>query len=254
MEKNPFDAMAHLYDLMVPWESRLSREEPFYRKVFGLPGKRILDAACGTGRHALLFHSFGHAVTATDLSEAALTVAKKHAASQGSELKFVRENLLSLEGSFGEDSFDFLTILGNSLAQFKEAEALTGIFRGAAAILAPGGTLLFQIVNFHTLTVREGRFMPLRVVRDGERELLFQKIFEFCGSLVVLDVLIFAKRGSQWERHAESTVLRPWSREELEPLLMENGFAGVSWYGDFSFAPFERETSKDLIAVAKVPH
>jgi SAM-dependent methyltransferase len=57
-ERSVFEDRPELYDALVDWSKRLAREEPFFRAVFEqVAARRVLDAACGTGRHAALFQS-----------------------------------------------------------------------------------------------------------------------------------------------------------------------------------------------------
>jgi SAM-dependent methyltransferase len=49
-----YDALAADYDRFVEWEGRLSHELPFLTALFEAHRvRRVLDAACGTGQHAI---------------------------------------------------------------------------------------------------------------------------------------------------------------------------------------------------------
>jgi glycine/sarcosine N-methyltransferase len=249
---NTFDEMSDLYDLMVPWESRLAREKPFYEKIFKEPPRKILDAACGTGRHALLFHEMGHEVTGTDLSESALAIARTHAAQKGALIPFITGDLRKPADSLVPGSFDFVTVLGNSLAQFFSEDDMASILGGIARLLAPGGAVLFQMLNFHSCTTRNERFSPLRVAEREGRDILFQKFFDIDDNGVILNLFIFFKEEEKWTRTIQSTPLRPWRKEDLERLLREKGFETTTFYGDFASAPFNAGLSKDIIGLAHV--
>ena len=247
--KSSFDNMGDLYDLMVPWESRLSREKPFFQKLFEAPPKRVLDAACGTGRHALMFHSMGHRVWGADISLSAIAHAGKISSEAGPGINFIAGDLFA--PSFRENVFDVVTVLGNSLAQFAGDEEMHRIFQGISGLLVPGGLCIFQIVNFHSSQVRGERFSPLRTAEKEGRDLLFQKFFDFNEESVTLNLLIFREEEKGWSRQLETARLRPWKKEELDAVLEKAGFAARDWYGDFHFSPFEPAASKDIIGVAK---
>ncbi len=57
--ENLFSGFVTDYDRMIDWEKRLAREAPFFKKIFAetKPGK-LLDTACATGHHALMFYSW----------------------------------------------------------------------------------------------------------------------------------------------------------------------------------------------------
>ena len=72
-----FDHLTDIYDAMIDWPKRLAAEEPFYRQWFQQVGAtRVLDAACGTGRHAAMFHAWGPEVEGADISQAMIERAR----------------------------------------------------------------------------------------------------------------------------------------------------------------------------------
>ena len=71
------ELVADIYDVMIDWPKRLAHEGPFFRRLFQrADARRVLDAACGTGRHAALMHSWGLEVEAADISPAMIARAK----------------------------------------------------------------------------------------------------------------------------------------------------------------------------------
>jgi glycine/sarcosine N-methyltransferase len=250
---NAFDKLGELYDLMVPWETRLAKEAPFFEAQFGPSPLRVLDAACGTGRHALLFHSMGHNVVGSDISEGVLQVARAHAEKQGLALPFVREDLFSPVSGFAPARFKAVTVLGNVMALLPGPRELAIVFEKARHLLSPGGFFIFQMVNFHGLPVREEPFSPLRTAWRGSQEILFQKFFEFFPGHVVLNLLIFIKEGGTWERRVESTSLVPWRKEEFEQASRAAGFSSITFYGDYARTPYRASDSRDIIGCAVSP-
>lgn len=56
-------------------------------------GSRVLDLACGPGRHALAAASLGAKVTAVDKDAASLEIGRKEAKSRGLEVKWVQADI-----------------------------------------------------------------------------------------------------------------------------------------------------------------
>ena len=55
-----YDQFAAGYDLMTDWEARLRSEAGFLRQLFErFQVRSVLDAACGTGQHAMAFARWG---------------------------------------------------------------------------------------------------------------------------------------------------------------------------------------------------
>jgi glycine/sarcosine N-methyltransferase len=80
MVPDPYEGFAERYDLAVGrWDEFDPAMAGFYRQIFGGNGVRtVLDCACGTGRHLLLFHSLGCKVWGSDVSESMLAQARKN--------------------------------------------------------------------------------------------------------------------------------------------------------------------------------
>ena len=100
-----FEDLALIYDQAIDWEQRLARELPFLTKVIqDTPNARILDLACGSGRHAVALASQGYQVTGLDLSPQMIEAAKHHAKEKGVVVQFsiadMRQVTELLEGPF----------------------------------------------------------------------------------------------------------------------------------------------------------
>ena len=69
MSNSSFDDLTDLYETMIDWPKRLANEAPFFRRPFEQTKvARVADVACGTGRHADMFRSWGLEVHGLDIS------------------------------------------------------------------------------------------------------------------------------------------------------------------------------------------
>src|SRR5512141_1432443 len=95
-EKVPlYDDFSETYDVMVSWEERLQREEPFFRGLFHSNGaRRVLDVGCATGGHVLRFAEMGLEAVGADPSGEMVRVAKERTAG--------RPNVRFVQAGFGE--------------------------------------------------------------------------------------------------------------------------------------------------------
>ncbi len=112
------------------WEkSFLDYMQPHGREYFS--GKSVLDAGCGSGRHAHYAARFGARVWAADLGPA-IEVARRNAGSAG-DIAFVQSDLYRLP--FAPESFDMVYSLG-VLHHLPDPEAG---FRSLLRLVKPGG-------------------------------------------------------------------------------------------------------------------
>ena len=108
-------------------------------------GERILDLACGTGRHSLELVRQGFSVVGVEIGEELVEIARKDAAEQGLEAEFVQGDLREL-GYEGE--FDIVLNLNDgAVGYFETDEENHRTFEVISRALKPGGQNLIQVPN-----------------------------------------------------------------------------------------------------------
>lgn len=248
-----YDPFSADYDRFVNWKGRLAVELPFIeRQLIASGARRVLDAACGTGMHAIALAQRGYDVTAADLSAGMIERARENAAVVGSSARFVVAGFGELATKAG-NGFDALLCLGNSLPHVLTADALHAALTDFAAVLRPGGLLFIQNRNFDAVMATRARWMPPQAHREGDREWLFVRFYDFNpdGNLTFNIVTLRRDEAGEWTQQIEATTLRPLLHADLLDAVTAAGFGDVGCYGDMQGAPFDSENSGNLIAVAK---
>jgi SAM-dependent methyltransferase len=237
------------YDRFVNWKGRLAHELPFFDRLFTQHRvRRILDAACGTGHHAIALAQRGYQVTGTDLSQAMVERARENASAADGDTAFHVAGFGQLAG-LGQ-TFEAVICLGNSLPHLLSAAALEDALRDFAAVLQPGGLLVIQNRNFDRVLVEQERFMPPQSHREGDREWLFLRFYEFRETTITFNMVRLWRTDGGWEQDVNSTELRPILSDELAAALADAGFGNVEFYGGYDGSVFDPARSGDLIAVA----
>jgi SAM-dependent methyltransferase len=245
-----YDAIAVDYDLFVNWEGRLAHELPFFDRLFGGRGHLdVLDAACGTGHHAIALARRGHRVVGTDLSSAMVELAEQNAAVAGVDVTFAKVGLGNL-AALGR-VFDSALCLGNSLPHVLTSSAVDEALTDFAAVLRPGGLLVIQNRNFDLVCTNRERFMEPQSHLAGDDEWIFVRFYDFDGDTIAFNMIRLRRTHERWTQDVESTVLRPIFRDDLLSRLAASGFGEVVCYGDYSGAAFDAGKSSDLIVVAR---
>jgi 2-polyprenyl-3-methyl-5-hydroxy-6-metoxy-1,4-benzoquinol methylase len=104
---------------------------------------KILDLACGFGRHANRLAALGHSVTGVDYMPGFLTLARQKAAEMGVQVDYRQGDMRQV--SFLEE-FDRVLLLFTSFGYFEDSENEL-VVKNMARALKLGGCLMFDIPN-----------------------------------------------------------------------------------------------------------
>jgi SAM-dependent methyltransferase len=248
MDSPPLDDFADCYEAMIDWSKRLAHEAPFYRRLFeSVSAERVLDTACGTGHHAALFHSWGLRVEGADISESMLARARKNCG-EPVGLQWTRRGYSDPIGSAG--LFDVVLCVGNSLALAPDLQtaraAVTRMFDAALS----GGAIVLQVLNLWRLADGPCQWQKcVRTELDQVPAVILKGVHRH-GSAGYVDLVVsWLADKPAWRSESvpflgfEATTLQQWAQAA--------GAGTVEVYGGYQSEPYQRETSADLIVVAR---
>lgn len=109
-------------------------------------GSKILDLACGNGRHSVELAKRGHEVTGVDLSEDLLDVARDRAEKEAVEVSFMRCDMRDLPFDSG---FDYVLNMFTSFGYFENDKENSKILASIHKTLVRGGRFLIDYINVH---------------------------------------------------------------------------------------------------------
>jgi glycine/sarcosine N-methyltransferase len=248
-----YDRLAPLFDVMTDWDSRLEVEGPFlFQSLEQIDARQILDAACGSGGHALALAKQGYQIVGTDASPAMIELARKKAAATG-DVTFHVAKLGELASRF--PPFDAALCLGNSLPHLlTEAELLEALV-DLAACLRPGGLLMLHNLNYdRRWQVRPRWFAVDAGLYEGRQVLIwrFADYLDAPAKRINFHIALFRQGDDgEWSVEVNSTPQRPLFQADLARLLPRAGFTDLAYYGDLTGTPFLLDESPDLVVVAR---
>lgn len=257
-----YDAFSLTYDRFVNWQARLAAEMPFLERQLQSSGSgdagpyHILDAACGTGMHAIALAQRGYQVAGADLSQPMIDRARQNAAASSVAVRFEAAGFGRLQPVFAPERFDALLCLGNSLPHLLTLLGLYSALDDFAACLRPGGLLLIQNRNFEAVMAQRQRWMEPQAQREDGREWLFLRCYDFdLDGLITFHVITLYREGEgAWQQQVTSTRLRPLYQVELLEALSAAGFEAVTCYGSTGGEEFDPSSSGNLVVSARKRH
>jgi SAM-dependent methyltransferase len=145
----PDDWYAEAFDAAsaeMAWTDRTAPEVDRVVKILQTQGgERVLDMACGSGRHSLELRRRGFDVVGTDISADLIEIARRDATEADLDVDFAQADLRALD--FEED-FDLVLNLNDGAIGYLESdEENLRAFETIARALCPGGRNLVQLPN-----------------------------------------------------------------------------------------------------------
>ncbi len=130
----------------MPWVEHTEAEVEFLIDRLGLRGgERILDLACGYGRHALAFARRGFSVVGVDITPAYVEDANRTAAAEQLPVEFLLSDIREVSA---DSAFDVVLNLADGAVGYLENDAENlKIFDVIARALKPGGKHFMDIGN-----------------------------------------------------------------------------------------------------------
>ena len=202
------------------------REGRFIHSSLSLQsGSRVLDLACGFGRHAVVLTQRNLEIVGLDLSMALLQRALQEAQRRNLSIKFVHGDMRSMNFNA---IFDGCYLWQSSFGFFDDATNFK-VLKDIARALKPGGRFLLDVMN-RDYVVTE---MPSRCWWEG-RECIFLEEVDFDFSKSVLHT----KRSFIYEDGSppleQNSFVRLYNLHEIAHLVKSAGFHIVEVSGGLS--------------------
>ncbi|NWF49570.1 MAG: class I SAM-dependent methyltransferase [Ignavibacteriaceae bacterium] len=202
-------------------------------------GAKVLDLACGTGRHSIYFAEKGFKVTAIDLSSNLLSAAKSLTERIGLKIQFLERDMRDLNF---EKEFDLIVNLFTSFGYFESDSENFSIIKGAYNLLLDKGYFVIDFFN--------ADYIMKNLVPESEEKFLDEIIIQrrrIENGRVVKNILV--KQNGTEKNYIES--VRLFTSEELKIELVKTGFKIIKCFGDFNGSDFDLNSSQRIIIIAQ---
>ena len=238
--------LCDVYDVLFPVSDA---QRAFFEKIRGMGEiRRVADAGCGSGSQLLHFATAGISCMGFDPDPALVALAREKLAAFPNARVEVG-GFADLTRLASPDN-DLVLCLGNSLIHVPREEAAR-FLEDAVSVIAHGGWLLLQILNYERL-FREGiTELPLMRSDDGMVEFRRRYVWEGREKIRFRTALRLAS-GDGPRIVRNDIPLYPFYPEELWDSLSEAGFTPIRFYGDFACSEFAPE-SEALVCLARKP-
>ena len=245
---------AEYYDTIYK-EKPYAQEAAFVAECFQRYGQgeteRLLELACGTGRHAFELEALGYSLLATDYSEDLLAVARRKAKDRGSAVEFQYADMRDLD--LDAAPFDAAICLFDAIGYVQTDAAIAKVLAGVRRHLRPDGLFVFEF--WHAPAMR-AHYEPLRVRRwpltDGELLRISSTRLLEEGDLAEVRYDIYELREDHtYASLSETQVNRFFTVPQMQALLDAADFKALDWRNKYTWDQAIDDDTWHVLAIAR---
>lgn len=200
---------------------------------------RVMDIACGAGRHALEFARLGFTTTANDLSPFLLACTRSQAARENISIECTRQDMRHISV---ENTYDLVVQLFSSFGYFKTKKEDLQVLR-----------------NVHRALKKDGRY-----ILDLINPVYLKKNLDPSSSRTIDDLIVSEQRRIEADRVIKQITIRSpddsvtfeesvrlYRIEIIGDMLASARFEIKEIFGDYEGSAFDEQTSPRLLLFAR---
>jgi len=197
---------------------------------------KLIDIACGKGRHAKYFNQKGMDVVGVDLSPNSINTAKKD------ENKNLQFSVHDMRENYQKNTFDIVTNLFTSFGYFKDNKDEQKAINAMASNLKKEGLLIIDFMNakkvITNLVLNEQKTI------DGIQFDITKKVKD---GYILKDIRITdEKEEQQFQEKVKAITLADYSE-----FITNAGLKIIDIFGNYKLDNFDEEISDRLILICK---
>lgn len=195
-------------------------------------GAKIIDLACGKGRHSVYLNNLGFDVLGLDLSKKSIEFDKQF---EDSDLHF---KVHDMRDPIDSDKVDAVFNLFTSFGYFDNEEDDKKVFKSVSEVLPENGVFVLDYLNENY--VREG-LKPEEIINRGDIDFHISKKIE--NNFIIKDIKFEAK--GQQHHYFEKVKLH--TPERINEYAEEAGFERIQVWGNYQLEDFDPSASPRCI-------
>ena len=203
-------------------------------------GSKIIDLACGKGRHSVFLNQMGYEVLGLDLSQQSIDHNKKF---ENPDLKFeVHDMREEIYGQLSSQKVDAVFNLFTSFGYFEDEKDDQKVFQSISNILKDDGYFVLDFLNTKWV---ENTLIKEEKISKGGIEFLIKKKIE--DQHIIKDIT-FKDQGKDYHFFEK---VKLHTLEEINDYAKEFGFERQLIFGDYQLGDFDLERSPRCINLFK---
>jgi len=224
-------------------EERTKQEVDFIIEILNLPpGSKILDLACGFGRHTIPLAKKGYDMTGLDYTEKFIRMAEEKAKKENLQIEFLIGDMRKIPF---ENHFAGVISYFTSFGFFSDEENFE-VLKGVSKALKREGKFLLEIMNRDFL-VKNFRPKNWQRLEDGTL-VLEENSLDLMTNRLKNYKIIIDKKGERTKWFE----LRLYTLQELVYLLEKVGLKVIQTYGKKDKSPYSVDSPRMIVLSQKI--
>lgn len=203
---------------------------------------RIMDLACGTGTYSIEIAREGHSVAGIDLDRSMIEQAKAKVKNEALKINFYAEDMKKFKVLTGEELYDMIFCIGNSLVHLNNSEDILQLFKDIYDSLKEAGWMLVQIINYDRILNENITSLPT-INRDREGVKFVRNYRPTTEKdIISFDTELIVSNNNGEETYKNSVPLLALRSEEILKLAESAGFTNYQLFGGFDGSEFSEDS------------
>ena len=238
--------MIKVWDKYIDWKKRREGENGFLPSILKrYHANSVLDACMGTACDAIYMAKEGFKVTGNEVDDAFFKKALQNAKREKVSFEVTQYDWRVLSENLGENRFDAVLLLGNSLTYINERQEQVRAVKNFLKILKPSGILLIDERNYPSILSHKNEILSGNFPYSGK--------YVYCGKEVKSKPIEIEKNRMlfevYWSKGSACFNAYPFKKGEMLEIIKTAGFGSAEQYSDFKLGCNENADFFQYVAV-----
>jgi SAM-dependent methyltransferase len=202
--------------------------------------KKILDLACGYGRHANKLASLGHDITGVDITKGFLEMAEREAKEIGVKVKYILKDMREVDF---DSEFNCAISMSTAFGYFEDNDNFK-VLENVAKALKKGGFFLLDLTNRDFIIKN---FLPYIVIEKGKDLMIDIHKFNPVEGRLYSRRSVF-RNGVMKEK---PFFIREYTATEIRDLLERASLKVIKFFGNYDSSPFNVNSRRMIVIAVK---
>jgi SAM-dependent methyltransferase len=242
-----YEEISRYYDYIFPTGKT---QLEFLSALANEPGNEILDVACGSGGYSVELAKKGFKVTAVDLDEEMVRLAKEKAARENVSINALACDMRSLKEKLS-GKFHLIFCIGNSIVHLGTIEEIRRVLAQAYTLLEDNGVIALQTINYDRILSFGINELPPIVNDEAGLKFIRRYVYDEKNGMIDFNTVLSVAHDGQMDSWENTIKLLPLLSSDLTDALEWAGFRDIGLFGDFRGASHAQDSYLTVVKAVR---